>query len=167
MQPTSSQSMSPTARTPVRSLLVLIALIALCQLVGLLGALVTDPSYYEQLVRPSWAPPPSVFAPVWTVLYTMMGVAAWLVWRTGPRSREALTWFAIQLALNALWSPVFFGLHSLGGGLIVIVLLELAILRMIRAFAEHSGLAALLMVPYAAWVAYATALNAALWWLNR
>ncbi len=160
-------SMPSTARSHVVSFLVLIALIAICQLVGVLGALVTDPSFYAHLVRPSWAPPPWVFAPVWTVLYTLMGVAAWLVWRAGPGGRAALTWFAIQLALNALWSPVFFGLHALGGGLIVIVLLELAILQTIRAFAARSGLAVALMVPYAAWVGFATALNAALWWLNR
>lgn len=173
MQPTSSMTLPVPSTTPstrrshLVSFLVLLGLIAVCELVGVLGALVTDPGFYEQLVRPSWAPPASVFGPVWTTLYALMAVAAWLVWRTGPRSRGPLIWFAVQLALNALWSPVFFGLHSLGGGLIVIVMLELAILQTIRSFAPRSRLAALLMVPYAAWVAFATALNAAIWWLNR
>jgi len=161
--------MQPISRTAsaAPSLLVLAGLNVGCQLVGLLGALVTDPSFYAELIRPSWAPPASVFVPIWVTLYTLMAIAAWLVWRAGPASRDALTWFVIQLAFNALWSPVVFGLHSIGGGLIDIVLLDLAILSTIGAFAERSRLAAVLMVPYAAWVAFATALNAALWWLNH
>lgn len=161
--------MQPATYTvpPLRSALTLVSLIAICQLVGVFGSLFTDPSFYEGLVQPSWAPPAWVFAPVWVTLYTLMGVAAWLVWRTGPGRRDALVWFAIQLALNAAWSPVFFGLHSIGGGLIVIVALELAILATIVAFACRSRIAAVLLVPYAVWVAFATALNASLWWLNR
>ena len=107
-----------------------------------------------------------MFAPVWITLYTLMGVAAWLVWRTGPGRRRSLTWFAVQLALNAAWTPVFFGLRAIGAGLVVIVLLELAILATIAAFAPRSRLAAALLVPYAAWVGFATALNAALWIAN-
>jgi tryptophan-rich sensory protein len=161
--------MQPVAYTepPLRSALILVSLIAVCQLVGVVGSLITDPSFYEALVRPSWAPPAWLFAPVWVTLYTLMGIAAWLVWRTGAGRRGALAWFAIQLALNAAWTPVFFGLHSIGGGLIVIVILELAILATIVAFARRSRIAAALLVPYAAWVAFATALNASLWWLNR
>lgn len=151
----------------LRSVLTLTALVALCQLAGASGAIVTDPGFYGDLARPSWAPPAWVFAPVWITLYTLMGVAAWLVWRTGHGRRRALTWFGIQLVLNAAWTPVFFGLRSIGGGLIVIVLLELAILGTILAFARRSRLAAVLMVPYAAWVGFALALNASLWSLNR
>jgi translocator protein len=151
----------------LRSLLILAALVAVCQLAGLTGSLVTDPSFYGELTRPSWAPPAWIFAPVWVTLYTVMGVAAWLVWRTGPGRRGALTWFAVQLVLNAAWTPVFFGLRSIGGGLIVIVVLELAIVATVIAFARRSRLAAALLVPYAAWVAFATALNAALWTANR
>lgn len=151
----------------LRSLLVLAALVALCQLAGVAGAVVTDASFYADLARPSWAPPGWLFAPVWITLYTLMGVAAWLVWRTGRGRRGALTWFAVQLVLNAAWTPVFFGLGSISGGLIVIIALELAILGTIVAFARRSRLAAVLMVPYAAWVAFALALNASLWSLNR
>jgi tryptophan-rich sensory protein len=151
----------------LRSVLTLTALVALCQLAGAAGALVTDPAFYGDLARPSWAPPGWLFAPVWITLYTLMGVAAWLVWRTGQGRRGALAWFGIQLVLNAAWTPVFFGLRSIGGGLIVIVLLELAIFGTIIAFARRSRLAAVLMVPYAAWVGFALVLNASLWSLNR
>lgn len=158
--------MRDAASTQLRSFLILAGFVLLCQLAGATGALVTDASFYRELVRPSWAPPAWLFAPVWITLYTMMGVAAWLVWRTGPGRRRPLTWFAIQLALNAAWTPVFFGLRAIGAGLVVIVLLELAILVTIAAFAHRSRLAAALLVPYAAWVGFATALNAALWLAN-
>jgi tryptophan-rich sensory protein len=151
----------------LRSLLILGFLVGSCQLAGASGALVTDPSFYQELVRPSWAPPGWLFAPVWITLYTLMGVAAWLVWRTGPGRRTALWWFAIQLILNAAWTPVFFGLRSLGGGLVVIILLDLAIIATIVAFARRSRLAAALLVPYALWVGFATALSVALWSSNR
>jgi tryptophan-rich sensory protein len=106
-----------------------------------------------------------LFAPVWILLYTMMGVAAWLVWRTGPgRERTvAMVAFGVQLAINAAWSPVFFGLRSLGGGLIVIAALDVAIWATIVLFGRRSQAAAWLMVPYALWVGFATALNATLW----
>lgn len=150
----------------LRSAVVLVGWIGLCQLVGAFGALFSDPGFYRELVRPRWAPPPWVFAPVWVTLYTVMAVAAWLVWRTGPGRGGALTWFAIQLALNAAWSPVFFGLRAIGSGLVVIAMLEIAILATTVAFAERSRLAAIAMLPYAAWVAFAMALNAALWLWN-
>ena len=123
---------------------------------------------YREVLRPSWAPPGWIFGPVWITLYTMMGVAAWLVWRTAP-SRErsvALTLFAIQLALNAAWTPVFFGLRSIGGGLLVIAVLNVAILATIVAFGRRSQAAAWMLVPYACWVGFATALNTELWRLN-
>ena len=151
----------------VRMFVALAGFILVCQLAGASGALVTDSSFYRDLVRPAWAPPGAVFAPVWITLYTLMGVAAWLVWRTGPSARNALQLFAIQLVLNAAWTPVFFGARSIGGGLVVIVVLEVAILFTIAAFYRRSRLAAALMVPYAAWVAFATALNASLFILNR
>ncbi|HEU0035952.1 MAG TPA: TspO/MBR family protein [Kofleriaceae bacterium] len=156
--------MRPIATEPrLRTFLILALFIALCQLAGASGAFVTDASFYRELARPSWAPPGWVFGPVWITLYTLMGIAAWLVWRTGDGRRPALTWFAIQLALNAAWTPVFFGLHSIGGGLAIIVVLELAIVATIIAFARRSKLAAALLVPYGLWVAFATALNAAIY----
>lgn len=159
--------MQPQTPTRLRSLLMLATLVLVCQLAGASGALVTDASFYRALVRPLWAPPGWVFGPVWVTLYMMMGVAAWLVWRTGTGRRRALTWFGAQLILNAAWTPVFFGFHAIGAGLVVIVLLELAIVGTMLAFARRSRLAALLLVPYAAWVGFAAVLNGALWTLNR
>ncbi len=153
--------------TRIPSWLILAGFILVCQVAGATGALVTDAGFYRALVRPSWAPPGWLFGPVWVTLYTLMGVAGWLVWRTGRGRRRPLGWFAIQLILNAAWTPVFFGLHSLGGGLVVIVLLELAILGTIRAFARRSPVAAALLVPYAAWTGFAGVLNAVLWAANR
>ena len=147
----------------------LVGMIVLCQAAGGLGALATSPAWYRELARPSWAPPPWLFGPVWLTLYTAMAIAAWLVWR-GPSATartRALGLFALQLALNAAWSPVFFGLRSLAGGLIVIVAMLVAIAATIVAFWPRSRLAAWLLVPYLAWVGFATALNAALWWLAR
>lgn len=149
------------------SWLALAGLIVVCQLAGATGALATDPGFYRELTRPSWAPPGWLFGPVWLTLYTMMGVAGWLVWRRRPGpDRTAMALFGVQLALNAAWTPVFFGLRSIGGGLLVIAAMNLAILATIVAFGRHSRPAAWLLVPYATWVGFATALNAALWHLN-
>jgi len=159
--------MQPVASEPrARSASILVAAILACQLAGALGWIVTDASMYRNLVLPSWAPPGWVFGPVWLTLYTMMGIAAWLVWRESG-ARDALTWFAIQLVLNAAWTPVFFGLRSIGGGLVVILLLDAAIAMTIIAFARRSLLAALLLVPYAVWTCFATVLNAVIWHENR
>lgn len=146
----------------------LLAWIAACHGAGLLGALATDPSLYRELVRPTWAPPGWLFGPVWTALYTMMGVAGWLVWRARPTParRTALTMFAAQLGLNALWTPVFFGLEAVGAALFVIVALLAAIVATILAARPVSRVAAGLLAPYLAWVGFATALNASLWYLN-
>jgi benzodiazapine receptor len=148
--------------------LALPAFILLCHFAGVIGSLTTDTALYREIMRPSWAPPGWIFGPVWITLYTLMGIAAWLVWRTGP-SRErgvAMTLFAVQLALNAAWTPVFFGLRSIGGGLLVIAVLNVAIFATIVAFGRRSQAAAWMLVPYAAWVGFATALNTELWRLN-
>jgi tryptophan-rich sensory protein len=145
----------------------LLSWIAACHLAGALGALTTDASLYHALPTPEWAPPAWLFAPVWLTLYTAMGIAAWRVW-TRPRSTartRALGLFAVQLALNAAWSPVFFGLEAPRAALLVIALLWLAIASTIAAFGRVSRGAALLLVPYLAWVTFATALNAAIVWL--
>ncbi len=150
--------------TTERKLGALVGFIVVCQLAGATGALVTDAGWYLALDRPSWAPPGWVFGPVWITLYTMMGVAAWLVWRSRSLTRrKALGWFVVQLVLNAAWTPVFFGARSIGGGLIVISLLLVAIIATISAYQHVSRVAAALMLPYLAWVGFATALNAALW----
>ena len=146
-----------------KSALVLVGLIALCQLAGAAGAFVTAASWYRALDRPSWAPPGWIFGPVWITLYTLMGIAVWRIWRSSSSRRgTALRWFAVQLVLNAAWTPVFFGARSIGGGLVVIVTLLVAIVATIVAYNRISRLAAALMIPYLAWVAFATALNGAL-----
>jgi tryptophan-rich sensory protein len=125
-------------------------------------------SFYGQLVQPAWAPPPWVFGPVWTVLYALMAVAAWLVWRNGGfRShRFALSLFLVQLVFNALWSWIFFAWK--GGALAFadIVLLWVLIVATLFSFWRIRPLAGALLVPYLLWVSFAAALNFALWQLN-
>ncbi|HET8567690.1 MAG TPA: TspO/MBR family protein [Candidatus Limnocylindria bacterium] len=125
--------------------------------------------WYGTLAKPRWTPPSWVFAPAWTVLYAAMAVAAWLVWRERGAAEVAipLAWYALQLALNVAWSVVFFGLRSPMAGLAVIVLLWWAIAGTIAAFAPVSPLGALVLLPYLAWVTFATALNAAIAAANR
>lgn len=143
--------------------------ILLSQAAGILGTLVEGQSaMYRDLTLPTWAPPGGVFAPVWVVLYTLMGLAAWLVWRTGkgPQRRDAMAWFGAQLLVNATWTPVFFGWESLVGGLLVLVVLLPLVVATLIAFGKRSNLAAALLVPYLLWVAYALALNASIVYLN-
>jgi translocator protein len=152
----------------MRNFLVLAAFVAGCLAVGSLGGFITMKpvlEWYPSLVKPSWTPPSWLFGPVWTLLYIMMAVAAWLVWRAGE-SRTALILFFAQLALNLAWSFLFFGARSPGLGLIEIVFLWLAVAATIFAFAFRSRVAAFLMVPYLVWVSFAAALNAAIFMLN-
>lgn len=124
--------------------------------------------FYAQLARPEWAPPSSVFGPVWTALYVLMGVAAWLVWRVdGFRAaRAALTLFLIQLSANALWSWLFFGWHRGALAFADILLLWVLIVLTLVAFWRARALAGALLVPYLLWVSFAAALNYAVWKLN-
>jgi translocator protein len=147
---------------------VLFGLVVLCLGAGFVASFATMQSvveWYPTLNKPSWTPPNWLFAPVWTVLYIMMAVAAWLVWRAGD-AKTALILFAGQLLLNLAWSFLFFGARSPGLGLIDISLMWIAIAVTIFAFAMRSGLAAFLMVPYLCWVSLATALNASIYMLN-
>lgn len=125
-------------------------------------------SFYTELARPTWAPPGWLFGPAWTLLYALMGVAAWLVWmRDGfARNRTALTLFLAQLVANALWSWVFFAWRQGALAFVEILLLWALIAATIIAFRRTSGPAAALMLPYLAWVSYASALNFAIWRLN-
>ncbi|WP_254536373.1 TspO/MBR family protein [Halomarina litorea] len=154
-----------------RPLLTLAAAVLVCELVGITGAVFTATgveSWYTTLERPELAPPNWVFGPVWTTLYALMGVAAWLVWREG-RGRElqvALGLFGVQLALNFAWSFVFFGAQEILWALVVIVALLAAIVATMGAFWRIDRRAALLLVPYLAWVSFATYLNYAFWVLN-
>lgn len=124
--------------------------------------------FYTQLLRPDWAPPPAVFGPVWTVLYVLMGIAAWLVWRVGGfrAARSALTLFLVQLALNALWTWLFFAWHRGALAFADIVLLWVLILATLIAFWRVRPLAGALLVPYLLWVSFAAALNYSVWQLN-
>lgn len=144
-----------------------LALSAVVAVVGGLASLRAD-AFYSQLVRPEWAPPPTVFGPVWTILYVLMGIAAWLVWRVdGFRgARVALGLYLVQLALNALWSWLFFGWRQGALAFADIVVLLALIAATLVAFWRIRPLAGALLVPYLAWVAFASALNYAVWRLN-
>lgn len=146
-----------------------LAFVVLCNGVGFASAMVAnEPAYYQQLAKPAWAPPGSVFGPVWTTLYTLLGTATWIVWsRTlGRQRRRAMTAFAIQLALNAAWTPVFFGLHQLGAAAVLIVAIFIAVVVMGVIYARVQRWAGLAIVPLAAWVAFAACLNIAVWRMN-
>lgn len=153
------------------SILRLILCIALCLGIGALGSIVTAseiPTWYASLNKPAWTPPPAVFPVVWTILYVLMGIALWLLWQAAPSVQRgaALGWFALQLAFNAIWTPVFFGMHAPLTGLIVIVALLIAIAMTIWRAWPVSRAAAWLLVPYLVWVAYATSLNAGIAAMN-
>lgn len=132
-----------------------------------LGALasIQAKSFYALLQQPDWAPPAAVFGPVWTTLFTLMGLAAWLVWRE-PGNRRALHLFGVQLAVNVLWSWLFFAWHQGALAFADVVLLECLIVATAFRFWPHNRLAALLLLPYAAWVGFAAVLNFWLWQHN-
>jgi len=125
-------------------------------------------TWYTQLRRPEWTPPNWIFGPLWSTLYLMMAISAWLVWRgsDSPASKFALTLFAIQLVLNTLWSIVFLGLHKVGPAFGEILLLWMMIIATAVAFLPLSLLAAWLLIPYIVWVAFASYLNFRIWQMN-
>lgn len=151
-----------------RDVLGLAGFVLLCFGVEILGGIpavsaVSD--FYPSLTKPSWNPPGWVFGPVWTLLFPLVAVAGWLVWREG-RARTAILLYVLQLALNAAWPWLFFGMRRPDLALLDVVALAAAVLATIVAFSRHSRSAALLLVPYLAWVIFATALNLAIWRLN-
>ncbi len=134
-----------------------------------LGARYLPDEWYRQLKKPAWNPPNSIFAPVWTLLYVLMAAAAWLIWRrynTGG-ALVPLILYVLQLALNAAWTWLFFGRHRIRGALIDILVLWVTILATLISFWKLELPAGILLLPYLAWVSFATALNAAIWKLNR
>ena len=135
---------------------------------GALGAVasVDAAAFYAQLSKPSWAPPASVFGPVWTALYGLMGLAAWLVWRSPGSKGVALALFGAQLAANALWSWLFFAWHQGALAAVEILVLLALIVATVVAFWRTSGLAALLLVPYLSWVSFASVLTWTVWRSN-
>ncbi len=158
-------------RSRLVDLIALALFVALCLGIGALGAAVTQTSvdvWYAGLAKPSFNPPNEVFGPLWTLLYVLMGIAAWRVWRAADRetTRGPLTLFALQLALNLGWSVVFFGLQKIGSAVATIFVLDVAVVVTTLAFRPVDRLAGLLMLPYLAWVAFATVLNIAVWRLN-
>jgi tryptophan-rich sensory protein len=154
------------------SLVRLVVCVVLCLGVGAVGSLFTTPeipTWYASLNKPAWTPPNGVFPIVWTTLYAMMAVTLWLLWERVPPSparSTALGWFLVQLTLNAIWSPIFFGAHATVTALIVIALLLVAIVMTIRATWPLHRPAAMLLFPYLAWIAYASTLNAGIVALN-
>lgn len=154
------------------SFFMLVGFVLVCELAGGIGSLFTTPAiptWYAALNKSPLNPPSWVFAPVWTTLYLLMGIAAYLVYRhlgDAAGAQAALWVFVLQLALNVLWSIIFFGLHSPAGGFAVIVLLWLAILWTIILFMPISTAAAWLLAPYLLWVTFASYLNYSVWMLN-
>ncbi|MBO9791303.1 MULTISPECIES: TspO/MBR family protein [Xanthomonas] len=148
----------------------LLGWLVLCYAAAALGATasIQAASFYAQLQRPAWAPPGWLFGPVWMALYGMMALSVWLVWRRGrwAGARMALTLFVVQLALNGLWSWLFFAWHLGAWAFADIVALWLVLVGTIGAFAKRHALAGWLLVPYLAWVSFAAALNFSVWQLN-
>ncbi len=146
--------------------------LVVCLGAGGLGAIATTPEidgWYKTITKPSWNPPDYVFGPVWTTLFVMMAIAAWLVWRQmGFKAATLpLSLFGVQLVLNVSWSWIFFGLHQPGWAFVEIVILWLAIVATTVVFFRSIRVAGVLMVPYLAWVSFASVLNFAIWQLNR
>ena len=166
---TSSPDAAPRGKpSGFRSALALAGWLLACSAAAAMGGLFMPGDWYASLKKPPWNPPGWIFGPVWTALYTMMAAAAWMIWRQGgwEEQRKPLLIFLVQLMLNALWTPLFFGLHQPGLALAEIVLLWLAIVATIMVFGPVSRTAMLLLVPYLAWVSFAAALNFTLWRLN-
>lgn len=156
--------------TRTRQILGLVVWLLACYAVAGIGAVasIDAATFYDALVQPSWAPPASVFGPVWTVLYGMMAIAAWQVWREGgwSRQRRPLLLFLAQLVVNALWSWLFFAWRQGGMAFVDIALLWLLILATVVAFWWVRVTAGVLLLPYLGWVSFALALNYVVWRSN-
>ena len=153
----------------MRDIATLVLFVGLCLLVGALGGWVTAAGvkdWYPMLAKPSFNPPNWVFGPVWTILYGMMGIAAWRVWRAAGTKSPEITLWAIQLAFNLAWSWVFFSLHLIGAALAEIAVLWLLVLATTILFWRQDHIAGLLLLPYLAWTGFATLLTQAIWRLN-
>ena len=158
----------PTASSG-RGVLALTGWVVLCLAASGTALFVSPGGWYASLRKPSWNPPPWLFGPVWTLLYVMMAVAAWLVWREGGWKRQSrpLGWFIFQWFLNLLWTPLFFGMHRAGLAFIDIVLLWGAISGTLMLFWRVRKAAGALLVPYLIWVTFAATLNFTIWSINR
>jgi translocator protein len=159
----------PVTNNKLASAAVLALFFALVLVTGYAAAMATEPNiagWYAHLAKPSFNPPDSVFAPVWTALYVMMAIAAWRVWRVGGIFSSAMLLWFVQLALNFAWSFIFFSAHQPGFALIDIAVLWLLVALTMITFFRIDAIAGLLFVPYLAWVSFAGLLNEAIWRLN-
>jgi translocator protein len=164
----STASAIPVRPSPARLALALAGWLVVTFAAAAMGGFFLPGEWYARLQKPAWNPPNWIFGPVWTALYTIMAAAAWLVWKRGgfAGQRAALSLFLLQLLFNALWSPLFFGLHNPGLAFADLVLLWLALLAAAAAFWKTRWVAGALLLPYVAWVTFAGALNFAVWRLN-
>lgn len=154
----------------LNSLVFLLGFVVASFCAGATGLIFRPGNWYRQLKKPLWRPPDWLFAPVWTVLYASIALSGWLVWQEEAGTAGAalpLGVYAVQLLLNAAWTPIFFGLHRLGLAVIEIIVLLASILATIILFFPISAVAAYLLVPYFAWVSFAAALTFAIWRRNR
>ena len=161
-------------KNSMQKILRIVLVVATCLVVGYLSGVVTRESittWYPTLIKPIFNPPNRIFAPVWTMLNIMMGLAGGMIWNRietdETNVKKAFKFFMYQLGLNALWSYLFFGLHNPLLALIEIVLLWLVIFETYNQFKKIDKVAGMLFIPYLAWVSFATVLNASIWWLNR
>lgn len=157
----------------IKKLSLLILSITICQLAGIVGSLFTFssiPTWYATLTKPSFSPPNYLFGPVWVTLYTLMGIAIYRIIVKGFKNKKvvyATYVFAIHLVLNAIWSIIFFGAKQIGLALVEIIILWGMIIYLIRLFWKLDKISSYLMLPYLAWVSFASVLNFTLWMLNR
>ena len=151
----------------------LIISIFICEATGIVSALIANTRsnpWFDKLSKPSWNPPAFLFAPVWTLLYLLMGISLWLIWKSAvpaPQKNKAIILFSLQLFLNFWWSIIFFRFHSPAFALVEIIGMLILILVTIISFSKISRHAAWLLVPYLAWVSFATVLNYSIWVLNK
>ena len=157
-----------SSNPPSRQVLALVAWLALCFAASGTAVFVSTGGWYADLHKPLWNPPAWVFAPAWTLLYVMMAVAAWLVWREGgwKAHRWALGLFVLQWLLNALWTPLFFGMHRPGLAFAEIIMLWCVLTATLVSFWRVRGAAGVLLMPYLAWVSFAAMLNFTIWQMN-
>lgn len=160
-------STSPVRPKPLLALAISVVAVVIASGIGGLAS-TSSSEDYQRLDQPLWAPPSWVFGPVWTLLYALMAIAAWLVWRSGPwsQTRPALTLYAVQLMLNAAWTPLFFGLGWRGIAFAELSVLLAVLVATVVLFWRRSRVAATMLVPYLVWSMFAWCLNFAVWQLN-
>ena len=166
---TITQTTDKTTLTPPgHQTIALILWLVLCLSASGTAVFVSTGDWYASLHKPEWNPPAWIFGPVWTLLYIMMGVAAWLVWREGGWKTQTLplSLFLVQWLFNVLWTPLFFGAHLIGFAFAEIVMLWLALAATVVCFYRVNQRSGILLIPYLAWVSFATVLNFTMWHLN-